>query len=620
MKLLGVEIVNYACFQRQFVPIREGLNLLVGKNNSGKTALLKALGAFSALPMESRPYTSQETRKFVNQIAGYLHAAESRDAYEANVLFEVERGDSLTIAGDQESWNAFIAEHKTLARYSFFFMPRQAEDQVIFRSAQLEIDGQAPSNFLESNEQGFLFRAFQLKEKGLEETGTGMIRSNGRAIYGPDGKNDWMNLPSSDYFKPLLPLVKCSYVAAHRVSAPSVDIQTAESLPHNAENLPVFLQTLHGNKRRAFRQIEKMVGEIFPDLISVNTASQANRVYITLSRKDVEQDIPLTHLGTGVEQVLAIATFAITAEPGAILLLDEPHSFLHPAAERQLIQFLEQDSKHRYVIATHSAVFIKSVEAEHITHIEPPGFPYDPQPAPPEIGRVLRDLGYRNSDILFYDSLIVVEGKSDKTILPHLLRASGTTSTTLNTIGFPTMEGVPGDTRSLQIAVQKYEKLLKTLSHARQPHVYLFDGDRTPEDVKLLTGMRDVTGKDAVPVKFLPRSEIENYLLVPEAITAALHEEARLADVKIKITEVAVREKIDEFLKSNEKELFPYGKGTEPLKTVKASVLLQKLYASVENLVYDKDKSGGLIAHHLNSKNQPALHELRELLKDILPT
>src|SRR5205814_2268839 len=122
----------------------------------------------------------------------------------------------------------------------------------------------------------------------------------------------------------------------------------------------------------------------------------------------------------------------------------------------------------------------------------------------PEIGRILRDLGYRNSDILFYDSLIVVEGKSDKTILPHLLRASGISSTTLSTIGFPTMDGVPSDTRSLQIAVQKYEKLLKTLSHARQPHVYLFDGDRTPEDVKLLAGMRNASGNNNVPVKFLP--------------------------------------------------------------------------------------------------------------------
>jgi energy-coupling factor transporter ATP-binding protein EcfA2 len=620
MKLLGVEIANYACFQRQFVPIREGLNLLVGKNNSGKTALLKALGAFSALQMSTRPYTSQETRKFVNQMTGYLHAAEPMDTYEANVLFEVERGDSLTIARDQESWNGFIAQHRTLARYSFLFMPRQSEDQVIFRSAQLEIEGQAPLNFLESNDKGFLFHVFQLEGKNFKETGTGHIGSNGRSVYGPDAKNHWVQLPSSDYFKPLLPLVGCSYVAAHRVSAPSVDIQTAELLPHNAENLPVFLQTLRGNKPRAFRQIEEMVGKIFPDLISVNPATQANRVHITLSRKDVEQDIPLTHLGTGVEQVLAIATFSITAEPGAMLLLDEPHSFLHPSAERQLIRFLSQDNKHRYLIATHSAVFINSVEAERITHVEAPGLPYDPKPSHPEISRVLLDLGYRNSDILFYDSLVVVEGRSDKTILPFLLKAAGISSRALNAVGYPTMEGVPADARSLQLAVQKHEKLLKALSQSQQPRVYLFDGDRTPQDIELLQGMRDATGKNAVPVKFLPRTEIENYLLVPGAIVAALHEEARLADVEIKVTEATIREKIDEFLKSDEKELFPYGKATEPLKTVKASVLLQRLYSSVENLVYDKDKSGRLIASHLNSKNQPALAELRELLKDALPT
>ena len=167
---------------------------------------------------------------------------------------------------------------------------------MIFRSAQLEIEGQAPLNFLESNDKGFLFHVFQLEGKNFKETGTGHIGSNGRSVYGPDAKNHWVQLPSSDYFKPLLPLVGCSYVAAHRVSAPSVDIQTAELLPHNAENLPVFLQTLRGNKPRAFRQIEEMVGKIFPDLISVNPATQANRVHITLSRKDVEQDIPLTHL------------------------------------------------------------------------------------------------------------------------------------------------------------------------------------------------------------------------------------------------------------------------------------------------------------------------------------
>jgi energy-coupling factor transporter ATP-binding protein EcfA2 len=600
MKLLGVEIVNYACFQRQFVPIREGLNLLVGKNNSGKTALLKALSALSALPMEGRPYVPQETRKFVNDLAGYLREPGTTDAYEVNILFEVEEGDPLPIDGDHASWNGFISKHRTTASYSFMFMPRQSEDQVIFRSAQLQIEGQAPLDFLGANDQGFFYHGFQSEGSRFRETVATRISSSGRAISGPDRKSYWVPLPTSDYFKPLLPLLGSRYVAAHRVAALSVGFQTAEVLLDNAENLSVFLQTLRGNKVKAFRQIEKIVKEIFPDLTSVNPAMQPNRVFITLTREGMEQDIPLTHSGTGVEQVLAIATFAITAEPGAILLLDEPHSFLHPTAERQLIRFLNEDNKHRYVIATHSAVFINSVEAERITHVEAPGLPYDAEPAPPEIGRVLRDLGYRNSDVLFYDSLIVVEGKSDKTILP--------------------MEGVPCDKKSLQIAVHKHEKLLRALSQTQQQRVYLFDGDRSPEDMELLKKMRDASGNNSVPVRFLPRTEIENYLLVPDAIVAALNEEATLADVQIYVTEASVSESIESFLNSDDKELFPHGKGTEPIKTVKASLLLRRLYASVENLVYDKDKSGRLIATHINSKNQPALAELRDVLKDALPT
>src|SRR5262249_18304194 len=136
-----------------------------------------------------------------------------------------------------------------------------------------------------------------------------------------------------------------------------------------AENLSVFLQTLRGNRPRDFQQIETVVKEIFPTVAFVNPATQENRVQITLSHQLTERDIRLTHSGTGVEQVLAIVTFAITAQPGAILLLDEPHSFLHPTAERQLINFLKRDNKHQYVIGTHSAIFINSVEADRITHV-----------------------------------------------------------------------------------------------------------------------------------------------------------------------------------------------------------------------------------------------------------
>jgi len=613
MRLKGIEIANYACFERQFVPVREGLNLLVGRNNSGKTALLKGIAALSALGMEGRPYTAAGTRKFVNDLTGYLRGG-PQDSYEANIIFELELGDPLPITGEPSSWNAFITEHNIVAIFSFWIMPIQSEDQVFFRSAELKVDRHPPLKFLSSSNEGYFFHGFDINLKEVRAT---RISNSGRSVMGPGRESFWLPIPTSDYFKPLLPFQGSRYVAAHRVAAPWMGIQTAEEvLPDTAENLPVFLQTLRGNKPREFHQIERVLKDIFPGLAFVNPATQANRVQLTVSFEGIERDVPLSHSGTEVEQILAIITFAVTAPRGTLLFMDEPHSFLHPAAERQLIQFLKQDNAHKYVIATHSAVFLNSVEADRITYIEAPGSPYESERLTSEIGHVLLNLGYRNSDILFYDLIIVVEGTSDKSILPVLLEISGIDKDKIARTAFPILEGAPEKLRSLQAAVTRYEKLISALSSKKLQRLYLFDGDRSPADKQSLQAMRNAAGTQNVPIKFLQRTELENYLIVPKAICAALREEASLAGVNINVTEIEIAERIDMLLKSADTELFPRGKKTNPKLDVKGSVLLDKLFSSVDNLVYDKERSGSLIAKHMTASDMPDGNELTALFSN----
>lgn len=622
MILQGVEFEDYACFTRQFVPIKQGLNLLVGRNNAGKTALLKGLAVLSAIPLQFASSIPPSIVDLAISLQAYARTTAPEAYYRVEIIFQLQESDQIDLP-DKERAKEIIRERETFLVYRFWILPSRNQDQVIFDQAELRIQGY-PALPLVISEQGLNVLNFKFPEPGVElppVLGTGKVNPGGKPVSTPDRKNHFVPIPKhGNFFDALAQFHRLRYVSPHRVVSPWINIQTADVLPDSAENLPIFLQTLYGRDRKAFQQIENLLISIFPEFEAVNPATERNQVQITLTRRDVNRQIPLTHCGTGVEQVLAIATFSVTAEKGAILLVDEPHSFLHPTAERQLVNFLRLDLNHQYVISTHSSVFINAVEAGRITHVEGPGKAFSDAQSSPEIGRILLDLGYRNSDILFYDTLIIVEGRSDKTILPLLLKGAGISPIALNAVGCPTMEGVPGDARSLQIAVHKHEKLLRALSQTQQPRLYLFDGDRSPEDIELLKKMRDSSGNNSVPVRFLPRTEIENYLLVPEAIVAALQEEALLADVQIEVTETSVREKIDSFLKSDDKVLFPHGKNADPSKTVKGSVLLQKLYASVENLVYDKDKSGALIAGHLTVKNQPALSELRDLLKDILQT
>jgi len=621
MILKGAQFFNYACFNQQFVSLQESVNLLVGKNNAGKTALLKGVGALAALPIGGWATPSQDTTRFVGELSEYLRGHDQEPYYSMEIIFRMEEVDGVPLRTNETSWRQLVRENEVLCAYKFWFFPRRNQGLVIFDSCDLRIPGYPELQLIVSNENGLNILMYQLPQPGSQLpplVDTRIISPGGQVVLGPDRKNRYVPVPMVDHhFDGLATLARARYVSPHRVVTPWIGIQTADLLPDNADNLAIFLQTLHGRNRRAFEKIENLVLSVFPEFTAVNPATERNQVRVTLSRRDVDRDIPLTHCGTGVEQVLAIATFVVTAEAGALLLIDEPHSFLHPTAERQLIDFLKADKTHRFVVSTHSAVFMNSVAAERIQYIEAPGRAYSSGSRATRISQILLDLGYRNSDILFYDKLVIVEGKTDKAILPVLLALAGVPSESLARVGFPTLEGVPERVRDLQFAILKYEKLVGALSQAEITRTYVLDGDRSPEDVGVLSSMRSPGSGAPVPVRFLPRTEIENYLLSPPAIEAAMREEAELTGVDVEITRNEIQRRIAELLGKNDPKLFPLQKGNDPTRAVKASALLERLYASFGNLVYDKNHSGTLIARHLQALDQPMLSELRNLVSDL---
>src|SRR5260370_36796071 len=489
MRVEGVEFVGLACFDRQFVPIRDGLILLVGKNNAGKTAILRGLTVLREFFVANRQGRSELT--------AYARQDNPEPYFHFEVLVRPENSDPLHVHfldADEDWWKLFNSQYHPTLAYRFWVLPSRSDDQVIFQWVQMQAENRARLDILKSESGISLLRYEKPAGNGWPTTPSvllGKEQTSGRGIYTPDGKSHIVPLQTTTHFEPLLPLSRARYVAPHRMVAPALEIKTAMDLPDTAENLSIFLQTLHGRNREQFERIEKFVTEVFPEFSRVNPSNDIqNRVSLTLTRKDVNRSIPLSHCGTGVEQLLAIATFVVTAEPGAILLIDEPHSFLHPTAERQLVDFLTQDHQHKIVISTHSAIFINSVESERITYLKPPGRTCASAGGCPKVSQILSHLRYRNYDVLFYVRLIAVEGRSDSAILPKLLLAVGLLSpTSLSKTGFPSMEGAPGNVRSLQTGVLRLERLITGIGRSNQPRLYLFTGDRTPEEMTILQNM-----------------------------------------------------------------------------------------------------------------------------------
>lgn len=70
-----------------------------------------------------------------------------------------------------------------------------------------------------------------------------------------------------------------------------------------------------------------------------------------------DQASNLKDVGVGVSQVIPVIVAALFAQPGHIVIVEEPESHLHPLAQSKLAELLAQVSKERnvqFIVETHS--------------------------------------------------------------------------------------------------------------------------------------------------------------------------------------------------------------------------------------------------------------------------
>ena len=313
-----ISFKNYKLFKEKQTLELKPITILIGKNNSGKSAVLK-------LPvMISGSLSGDFDEALQLDYKGVSLGSEFRDlVYNREIKFT----DFLEIELSNELYKEKTIELKTKIK-----LPVKAKEKA-------EIFGW---EYFESN---------HLVEKKNEDNFKGILK-NGNSIEG-------LNL-NIDYIGAFREVPKVNYL---------YDSKEYENIGLKGENAyPILIQDKE-DKRELLDNISNWYKENFEnwnlDVKDFETPS-GTQYQIVLSNEKLK-DINIVYTGQGINQVLPliVRSYMNDLEP-VLITIEEPETHLHPAAHGSLAQrfvdsFIENTNKN-YLIETHSENFILRIQ------------------------------------------------------------------------------------------------------------------------------------------------------------------------------------------------------------------------------------------------------------------
>ena len=310
-----------------------------------------------------------------------------------------------------------------------------------------------------------------------------------------------------DFYAHLMNIV---YIDPQRIIVPRVHTNPRRVPSPDGSDLAQVIYTHLNENSKAYADLTQLMKSIFNEIDGIYTVPSGPGM-VTLSIRDrfAGTNIPLDKCGTGISQVLHLASMILFSEPGKVFLVDEPHVFLHPGAEKLLAQFIRSQDEHKYVIATHSPLFIRTLSPQKVYLVtrDETGTNASETFSGLESRRLLFDeLGMDLGDVSLAEKIIFVEGKTDVEILSTILERTGFSSSNNNYIIISLGES--------DISRQLGDVLSKLKEIVHLPFLVYLDGD------KVNGGHVRASIKEKV--RYLPELDIEGVLLRdPGAIVTA---------------------------------------------------------------------------------------------------
>ncbi len=179
-------------------------------------------------------------------------------------------------------------------------------------------------------------------------------------------------------------------------------------------------QDIESDEYATFLEIYKAFAEITAHTFNI-IPNPANSITIYF-KMDGDDWIESDSCGQGLSDILVIVTFTLDFDY-SFILIEEPESHIHPDMQRKLLRFLCKNTDKQFLLSTHSNIFLDNaiVDRVFLSSFK------DTVEVDEATNRssVLFELGYSVTDNLVSDLVILVEGPSDRHVVQEFLKKMG---------------------------------------------------------------------------------------------------------------------------------------------------------------------------------------------------
>lgn len=524
MYLKQLTISNYKSFyEPRSLSFEPGFNVLLGANSSGKTTVLEAI-TLTQLP--DTPHRSVLNLTEVESVTTEAPVTELRFSTDVEELCKLAQPQSDIYVGLGDDNNNFYTADIGIAAERLNTEVLLLDFQINPRSnpyAKLNFEGwNTPWRNTGANNN---FPGLQISSRSCEPVQIAHI------VIQPNDINHYLGRMQSRIYR----------FSAERTVQPTFGHHHNGELMPNSANLAFCINHLQSNNKHLFETLNSLLQRVFPTIHWVSAPPINNLFELkvhtnkpSLNRGDLA--VPINHVGTGVGNALAMLYVALTAQTQRFILLEEPNSFLHPRALRELLAILaEIGSKHQFFITTHSSDVLRTINASTVTLLEHDGMQTSIQQTTGsklhELKSGLIDVGIRLTDLHGCDEVLWVEGETEEAVFPTLLRYYFPEKAQ----GIAVLPVVStGEFESKKLGPKKIAEIYKRLSESSflAPPMVAIALDKEKRSDEEIEKVKSECGG---LVHFLPRTMLEDYFLDADALTFVIN---RHAEKQVSLEEV----------------------------------------------------------------------------------